>query len=73
MQEKGALPEGEFELEWGDVFDLSAEEDAADDYKKGMTVDKLVSAGVLDKEEGEQMVLILYNLIEPFFRRKNLQ
>ncbi len=54
LQEKGALPEGEFELEWGDVFEMDEETRATVDYKRAMTVERLVSNGVMDEEEAKE-------------------
>ncbi len=51
LQEKGALPEGEFELEWGDVFEMDEETRATVEYKRAMTVERLVNTGVIDVEE----------------------
>ncbi|MFO7991242.1 MAG: hypothetical protein R6U61_02980 [Thermoplasmata archaeon] len=54
LQEKGALPEGEFEMEWGDVFEMDEETRATVDYKRAMTVERLVCAGVMGVDEARE-------------------
>jgi len=56
LQEKGALPEGEFELDWGDVLPPDHEEEAGVLSKTALAVERLYEAGVVSEEEAREML-----------------
>jgi len=56
LQEKGALPEGDFSLDWGDVLPPDHEEEAGVLSKTAVAVERLYEAGVVDEEEAREML-----------------
>jgi len=56
LQEKGALPEGEFELDWGDVLPPDHEEEAGVLSKTALAVERLYNIGVVSEEEAREML-----------------
>ena len=57
LQEKGALPEGDFSLDWGDVLPPDHEEEAGVLSKTAVAVERLYEAGVVSEEEAREMLV----------------
>jgi len=57
LQEKGALPEGDFSLDWGDVLPPNHEEEAGILSKTAVAVERLYDSGVVSEEEARDMLV----------------
>ncbi len=57
LQEKGALPEGDFSLDWGDVLPPDHEEEAGVLSKTAVAVERLYDSGLLSEEEARGMLV----------------
>ncbi len=57
LQEKGALPEGDFSLDWGDVLPPDYEEEAGVLSKTAVAVERLYDSGLLSEEEAREMLV----------------
>jgi len=56
LQEKGALPEGDFKLEWGDVLPPDILERSKAFYRMSMALVQLVDANIIDLEKAVDML-----------------
>jgi len=56
LQEKGALPEGDFSLDWGDVLPPDHEEEAGVLSKTAVAVERLYEGSVVSEEEAREML-----------------
>jgi len=56
LQQKGALPEGEFKLEWGDILPPDHEEEAGVLSKTALAVERLYEGGLVSVEEARDML-----------------
>jgi len=55
LQEKGALSEGEFELEWGDIFELDEEARSNILLRRANAAGDLFQLGLINKEEAREL------------------
>ncbi len=64
LQEKGALPEGDFSLDWGDVLPPDREEEAGVLTKTALAVERLYDSGVVSEEEARDMLVEMSSVEE---------
>ena len=64
LQEKGALPEGDFSLDWGDVLPPDHEEEAGVLSKTAVAVERLYDSGVISEEEAREMLVEMSSVEE---------
>jgi len=55
LQEKGYLPDGEFELEWGDIFELDEEARSNVLLRRARATADLFELGLLNQEEARKL------------------